>query len=252
MTSPAFKDNFSKQSDLYVKYRPHYPDELYAYLQALTAEHHLAWDCGTGNGQAATGIAKYYDQVVATDPSEAQIKNALGCKNVAYAVGPAERSGLENNSVDLITIANALHWFDFDLFNKEALRVLKPGAVIAAWGYGNPSHSAAIDQVITRFHDEIIGSYWLPENRLVEKNYSTVPFPFEEIQAPVFKIEKMLGFTDLIGLFGTWSAVQHCKDKTGKDPVAQIEEELKKAWKELSEEKRFTWKLALKVGRNKL
>jgi SAM-dependent methyltransferase len=248
MTS-SFKDNFSKQSDLYVKYRPHYPESLYEYLQTLTSEHTLVWDCGTGNGQAALGIANYYDKVIATDPSETQIKNAFACRNVIYSVSPAEYSGLENNSVDLITIANALHWFDFELFNKEATRVLKPQGVIAAWGYGNPSHAPELDKIITYFHDEVIGPYWLPENRLVEKNYSTVPFPFAEIRTPAFKIEKSLSFNDLIGLFGTWSAVQRYKDKTGKDPVIQIEEELKKAWKDLSGEKIFTWRLVLKVGR---
>lgn len=249
MSDLSFKDNFSRQSDLYVKYRPQYPSELYSYLQGLTEEHQLAWDCGTGNGQAALGIAKHYARVVATDPSEEQIRNAFPHKNVFYSVKTAEHSGLQDQSVDLITAANALHWFDFERFNKEANRVLKPGGVIAAWGYGNPSHSEEIDRVITHFHDEIIGAYWLPENRLVEKKYSTIPFPYSEITAPLFKIEKDLGFKDLTGLFGTWSAVQRYKDRNGNDPVKKIEEDLKAAWQDLSVQKPFTWNLVLRVGR---
>jgi SAM-dependent methyltransferase len=247
-----FKDNFSKQSDLYLRYRPHYPDELYQYLASLTTGKKLAWDCGTGNGQAAIGIANYYETVVATDPSEQQITNAIPYENVSYSVSKAEQSPLAENSVDLITVANALHWFEFDKFYTEVNRVLKPGGVLAAWAYGNPSHSDRVDKVITYFHDVVLGDYWLNENRLVEKKYSTVPFPFSELVTPDFKIKRELSRNDLVGLFHTWSAVQRYKDRNGKDPVALIEKDLDTAWDGGPLPKLFTWELVLKAGRKPL
>lgn len=242
-----FKDHFSKQSDIYLKYRPHYPEGLYAYLSSLCKHHELAWDCGTGNGQAATGIAGYFKRVIATDPSEQQIKNAAPCKNVEYSVSSAENSMLINESVDLITIANALHWFNLDDFFKEAKRILKPGGILAAWCYGNPASSTKIDSLINTFHDGIIGEYWLPENRLVEKKYSTISFPFKEIKNPGFKIERSMYFDDLVGLLNTWSAVQRYKDKNGKTPLIDFEKELSSFWKDKSAPKTFTWDLTIKI-----
>ena len=246
---PAFKDNFSKQAELYLKFRPQYPDGLYTYLASLTNEHELVWDCGTGNGQAALGLAGQYAQVVATDPSEEQIRNAFPCKNVRYEVSAAEQSTLPAHSVDLITVANALHWFAFDAFYAEADRVLKPGGILAAWCYVTPSGSPEINSLISYLHDVILGDYWLPENRLVEKKYSTIPFPYTILETPIYTIEKYLSCAELEGLFHTWSAVQRYKDKTGQDPVALIKKDLETAWGNTSDKKMFTWELTLKVGR---
>ncbi len=247
--SSTFKDNFSKQAELYARYRPLYPEQLYNYLSSLCSQHKLAWDCGTGNGQAALGIARHFEKVIATDPSEQQIKMARSCNNVSYSVSRAENSPLDTGSADLITVANALHWFDFDAFYREAQRVLKPGGILAAWSYANPSHSPEFDKVTDRYHDEIIGGYWLPESWLVIKKYTTLPFPYTPIVSPEFKIEKQLAFDDLVGLFNTWSATQRYKDEHGKDPVKLIERELAEAWGDKTHKKIFTWDLALKIGR---
>src|ERR1051325_10295174 len=120
----TFKDNFSKQSDIYAIYRPHYPTGLYSYLASLTKSHKLAWDCGTGNGQAAIGLTDFYDRIIATDASEQQIKNAVVHQKISYHVSTAENNVIETNSIDLLTVANALHWFDFDVFYREVKRVL--------------------------------------------------------------------------------------------------------------------------------
>lgn len=246
-----FKDNFSKQSDVYLRYRPQYPGALYDYLVSLCAGRELAWDCGTGNGQAAVDLAAFFDRVIATDPSEQQINNAMVHDKVSYAVAKAEEAPLNDNSVDLLTVATALHWFDFDRFYPEAKRVMKPDAVIAAWAYGNPAGEPEINALIDQLHDNILGDYWLVENRLSENNYQNVPFPFEEIKGPEFKIEKLLNFEELTGLFNTWSAVQRYKDKNGSNPVQLIENELLLIWGDKEEPKLFTWQLALRVGRNK-
>lgn len=245
----TFSDHFSKQSDIYARYRPTYPDELFSYLSSLTEEHTLAWDCGTGNGQAAISLSHFYDQVTATDPSEQQIKNATPNNKVTYLVENAENNSLLSNSVDIITIANALHWFNFDSFYKEVHRVLKNNGVIAAWSYALPKITPDIDVIVKAFHNGPLGKYWLPQNRLVEKEYTTIPFPFELISAPSFKSKKNMNLEDLIGYFNTWSATQHFINENNSNPTMKLKEELSGVWGDAHSEKQLTWNLVLKVGR---
>jgi SAM-dependent methyltransferase len=245
----VFKDNFSKQADIYVKYRPLYPTELYSFLSSLTEDHEIVWDCGTGNGQAAIGLATFYNQIIATDPSEQQIKNCLPNEKVIYLVEKAESTSIRSNSVDLLTIANALHWFDFEVFYKEAVRVLKNNGVIATWTYGLPLISPEIDKIIKQFHDQTLNDYWLPENRLVEKEYATIPFPFQQINSPQFFYEKPMKLDGLIGYLNTWSATQRFINENKFNPTEQLREDLLSVWKDVDLEKKLTWKLILKVGR---
>jgi SAM-dependent methyltransferase len=245
----TFKDNFSKQSDIYVKYRPHYPDELYTFLSSLTDEHEVAWDCGTGNGQAAIGLATFYNEIIATDPSEKQIKNCLPNEKIKYLVEKAENTSIQSNSVDLLTIANALHWFDFEVFYKEADRVLRNNGVIAAWAYGLPLISPDIDMIVKRFHDRTLNDYWLSENRLVEKEYETIPFPFQQISSPEFFYEKSMSLNDLIGYLNTWSATQRFINENKFNPTELLKKDLTNVWNDIDAEKKLTWKLILKVGR---
>lgn len=244
-----FKDNFSKQSAAYARFRPTYPPELFAYLASLTPAHDLAWDCGTGNGQAALGLADYYAQVYATDPSEQQIAHARPHERVRYRVQQAEAPTLDDHSVDLVTVAQALHWFRFDAFYAAVKRVLKPGGIFAAWAYGLPSVTPAVDVLINRFHHETVDAFWQPENRLIEKEYRTIPFPFEELPAPPFLMRKELTLADVTGLLRSWSAVQRYIDAHGTDPVNGLEPELARAWGNPQEAKTATWKLILKTGR---
>ena len=241
-----FKDNFSVQSDIYVKYRPHYPAELFLWLSSLTPKHNLVWDCGTGNGQAAIYLAEYYDKVIATDPSEKQISNAIPHAKVTYKVEKAENNSLGTHAADLITVANALHWFDFDNFYHEVKRVLIPGGIFAAWAYGLPVITPEIDAVVRKLHDETLGPFWLAENRLVEKEYTTVPFPFELLDAPEFFYEKKFTLKDYIGALNTWSATQRFIQQKGYNPVDEVYDTLKNIW---ADEQLVRWKLILKVGK---
>lgn len=243
-----FKDFFSKQSDIYVKYRPSYPAELYTFLAGLTGKHDLAWDCGTGNGQAATSLAAYYHKVIATDPSAKQIENAIAHPKVEYRVEKAEHSGLANASVDLVTIANALHWFDFNSFYSEVRRVARKGAVIAAWACPTPHIEPEIDKIIFDYHDHVLNDYWRAENRLVENEYRDIPFPFEPIKAPQFRIEKMMDLDGVMGYLNTWSATQRFMEKNGHNPADEVREKLHRIWHDGSQ-KKLLWNLPMKIGR---
>lgn len=243
-----FKDNFSKQSSAYKKYRPSYPQELFRYLSDLCGEHTLAWDCGTGNGQSAVGLANYFEKVYATDPSEQQISNAVSHPKIIYKVEKAENSRLENNSVNIITVAQALHWFDFEKFYSEVNRVLKPDGIIAVWTYSLPKISPEIDKIILHLHDNIVGRFWQKENQFVTKEYKTIPFPFKQTKAPSFLFQKEITFEDLKGLLNSWSATQRYKDETGIDPLTEIDIDLQNNWKKKDKKKLATWTIFLKVG----
>jgi SAM-dependent methyltransferase len=248
LTTMDFKDNFSKQSGIYARFRPQYPPELYTYLASLTTQHETAWDCGTGNGQAAIGLAELYQHIIATDPSEQQIANAFSHPNITYKVEKAEETSIPDHSIDLVTVANALHWFDFEAFYKEVRRTLKPNGIIAAWAYQNPSISPELDSIITKLHDEILGNYWLTENRYVEKAYTTIPFPFKEIESPQFYSEKTMDLNDFVGFLNTWSATQRFIRQNNTNPVDMLYEELLNSWGVIDHKKTISWKLILKVG----
>ena len=244
-----FKDYFSKQAGHYQNYRPGYPVDMFTWLASLTGSHELAWDCGTGNGQAAVGLTAYYKKIYATDPSEQQLTHAVTHKQITYRVEKAEETALAAASVDIITVSQALHWFDFDRFYAEVNRVLKPDGVLAVWTYGMPAISDAVDAVIRYFHDTILHGYWKPGNQLVAEKYHTIPFPFQEIETPPFTIHKKLALKDLIGLLHSWSAVQRYQNKNGKNPIDEIEADLEKAWKRGDRLQASEWEIHMRVGR---
>ncbi|MCI0490135.1 MAG: class I SAM-dependent methyltransferase [Blastocatellia bacterium] len=243
------KDYFSEVAVDYGRYRPRYPKELFEYLASTTARRERAWDCATGNGQAALGLAAHFDQIIATDLSEKQLSNAVRHERINYLISPAENVDIESDSIDLITVAQALHWLDFDGFYKEAHRVLRRDGVIAVWAYKFVHVSPSIDSVLEEFHDKTVKPYWRPENSLVDEKFYSLPFPFEEIAPPQFDIEAAWNLDHLIGFLGTWSAVQTFKEVNGSDPVELITEDLKRMWGDPALEKRVTWPLYLRVGR---
>jgi ubiquinone/menaquinone biosynthesis C-methylase UbiE len=245
----TFKDHFSGHAGDYTRYRPSYPHALFAWLAAQVPQHERAWDCATGNGQAAVGLAEFFADVVATDASDSQIAAAKPHARVRYAVAPAECSGLAAHSLDLITVGQALHWFDFTAFYAEAARVLKPGGVLAAWSYGLMQITPAVDAAVWRLYEPIAGSYWPPERRYVEEQYRTLPFPFPEIAAPKFAMEAQWTLEQLTGYLATWSAVQRYRKEQGGDPLELIVGELGAAWGDAETARKVVWPMFMRVGR---
>ncbi len=197
-------------------------------------------------------LAPRFDEVVATDASPEQIAAAVPCVGVRYSVAPAEASGLESASVDLVTVAQALHWFDHDRFYAELRRVARPGAVIAAWTYtlANVRDAAEgpVNDIIQSFYRQM-APWWPPERAHVEAGYRTIPFPFEPIEAPAFEMRARWSADRLVGYFGTWSAVLRYRRETGSDPLDRLTQRLREAWPDPDEAKEIRWPIAMRLGR---
>ncbi|WP_342645061.1 class I SAM-dependent methyltransferase [Mucilaginibacter sp. CSA2-8R] len=242
------KDNFSTRSDLYAKFRPTYPDGLFAFLLSQVLHRENAWDCGTGNGQVAGQLATYFKQVYGTDISQQQLDNAVQLPNITYSKQPAEQTNFTANSFDLIVVAQAIHWFKFNEFYAEVKRTLKPGGVLAVMGYGVISITPKVDAVVNKLYSNIIGPFWDTERRYIDENYQTIPFPFEELTFPQFTINQHWTVQHLIGYLETWSAVKHYQKQNGTNPVNLIKDELIEAWGKPME-RQITFPVLLRVGK---
>jgi SAM-dependent methyltransferase len=246
----SFPDHFSGVAGAYAEHRPRYPDRLFAWLAELAGRRELAWDCATGSGQAAVALANHFDRVIATDASEAQIAAAVAHPRVEYRVGPAESSGLAPDSADLVTVGQALHWFDRPPFYAEAQRVLRPNGVLAAWTYGfSTLGDPGADAALRRFYSETVGPYWPPERALVDAGYRTIDFPFEEIGLPEIAMEADWPLAAFLGYVGTWSAVTRFRAERGVDPVPQLAEALRPHWGDPLARRLIRWPLAIRAGR---
>lgn len=232
------KDNFSKQADLYAKYRPQYPVGLYDFIYKHCAHFDNAWDVATGNGQAAFVLAQKFNRVEATDISAKQIEKATLRSNIHYSVRSAEQSNFINKSFDLITVAQALHWFDFPLFFAEVERTLKKGGVFATWCYGLNSVTPEIDALTLHFYQNIIGAYWDKERKHIENKYNSIPFPWSMKDAQfTYSIE--FSADEYLGYLSTWSSVQHYIKKNNNNPIDLIENELREKWGNKSKQVNF-------------
>lgn len=245
----TFKDHFSGHAADYAAYRPGYPRALFDFIADLPERRDLALDCATGNGQAAVEIAGYFDRVIATDASAQQIAHAEAHPKVEYRVAPAEASGLADGTVDLVTVAQGLHWFDFDRFYAEVRRILAPGGVVAAWTYNLARVAPEVDAVVDRLAYKEVVSYWPPERRWVDEEYRTIPFPFREVETPRFEYEARWPLDRLVLYMRTWSSCQRYQKETGRDPIEIVREELESAWGDPNEPRRIHWPVFLRAGR---
>lgn len=241
------KDLFSGHAKDYAAFRPVYPQALYKFIYQHVEKFDQAWDCGTGNGQVAHVLAQSFTLVHASDISARQLEHAAKKENIIYHNQGAEQTNFENNSFDLITIGQAIHWFDRDKFYKEVMRISKPNGIIAAFGYNPVRSTSAFDKILNWFYYDVIYPYWDTERKVVEDQYQTISFPFEEIPSPEFSINLVWSVEDVHGYVSTWSAVQNFIKKNGYNPVDELTEKIKPLWKKEKESVYFP--VFLRLGR---
>lgn len=245
----TFKDLFSGHSDLYVRARPHYPEALFDWIATKAPARSRAWDAGCGNGQASVALAARFEQVIATDPSEKQLGNAAANPRIDYRNEAAEHTTLANRSIDAITVAQALHWFDLGAFIEEVQRVARPGALFAAWCYANCSVTPAVDAVIAHLYEDILGTYWSPERKLVDEGYASLALPFAAVEVPAFEMRVDWNLRQLLAYLTSWSAAQKYLKATGEGAVASVADELAAAWHEPEHVRTVRWTLGVRAGR---
>lgn len=224
------KDNFSVQSDNYVTYRPGYPDALFEWIYSHCSHFGRALDCATGNGQAAIKLSSKFELVNAIDISINQLEKSFLASNIYYSVEKAEQPSFAENSFDLITVAQALHWFDHKTYFEQMYKVAKPGAFFAAWGYGLVRVNEDVNTILDDFYTNVTGPYWDEERKHIDNKYKSIPCPFPQIPSPEFEISYNWTAQHMLGYLNTWSAVQHYIKKNDINPVSMIEEQLIKIW----------------------
>ncbi len=243
-------DHFSSVARAYARYRPAYPADLFTVLAGLASRHGRAWDCGAGSGQASEGLRSHFSAVVATDISPAQLASGSGRTGLHRVVAAAERCPLADGSIDLVAVAQALHWIDLSAFYSEVRRVVLPGGVVAVWSYDLALlGDVKLDRAFRHFYDVTVGDYWPPERRLVDAGYRGISFPFAETTVPPFSMSADWTLDDLLGYVGTWSAVSRYRAETGADPVEMLGELLESIWGGREARRRIEWPLIVRAGR---
>jgi ubiquinone/menaquinone biosynthesis C-methylase UbiE len=244
------EDRFSKQAAVYAQFRPEYPRELFEFIIQHVPSKQLCWDCATGNGQAARTLASYFKKIIATDLSADQIREASLHPKISYHCVSAENANLEPQSVDLIAVAQALHWFNFDIFYSNAKRTLKKNGLLAAWGYDFFSITPELDEILDPYGRVFLKDYWSDKNWLLIGGYKNIPFPFTRIEVPQFYLNVEWNFHQLKGYLDSWSASQKFKDKNHSDPFDEIKLKVESLWGDKLTKKQVSWKLHSLIGIN--
>jgi SAM-dependent methyltransferase len=244
-----FKDHFSRLAANYASFRPRYPAALFDFLAQSCRQRDCAWDCACGSGQATMDLAARFAVVIATDASAAQVAAARPHSNVRYRVASAEASGLDSSSVDIVTVAQALHWFELAAFYAEVERVLRPAGVLAVWTY-NVAHvaGASIERLLQEFYWDTLQSYWPAERELVESGYRTLTLPYPEMTAPAFAMQAQWSLQQLIGYVRSWSATARYVERNGADPAVLLEKALLPEWGDPDLLRCISWPLSLRLG----
>jgi SAM-dependent methyltransferase len=240
---------FATEAARYAHLRPTYPEDLFAFLSTTVASREAAWDCATGNGQAATHLAGYFDRVIATDESAEMIAQAPRKPRIEYRVAEAEDSDIDARSVDLVAVASAIHWFDLSRFYAEVRRVVRPGGVIAAWTYYTPVFGNEIDAIIERLAHDVLADYWDERLHYVVDEFHDLPFPFEPIEAPPFRTDMRWSMDDLLGYFETWSSSVKYREANGARPTDLIRGDLARAWGDPDRKQDLHFPLYMRLGR---
>ena len=238
------QDHFSSIATAYKDGRITYPEGLYEFLISLCEERNCAWDCATGTGQAADDLSEYFDRVIATDISDSLLSHAKNKENIEFKTATAEESGIATASVDLVTVAQAVHWFDFELFWKEVDRVLKPNGTLAYWGYVWPQVSDRVDSFLLSFRKKI-ENYWPERSKHLHAGYENIAAPFKRIENPDFTITENWTPSQYLKHLSSWSGTRYHDEATKIDLVSETEKELNERWGD--ECHRVQWPLILKV-----
>ncbi len=244
----GFKDHFSGHADDYSRYRPGYPAALYEYLIEHCAATDVAWDCATGNGQVARDLTHWFKQVIATDASAQQISNAPAQDGVEFRVATAEEPGIAENSLDLVTVGQALHWFDIPRFMRVAEQLLKSGGVFAAWTYHQNRITPEIDAVTFYLYEDMLGPYWPPERVFVESAYADIEMPFTKLPFPAAIMQEEWTLAEFLGYLNTWSAGKRFATDHGFNPVAELELRFEQAWGKAERKRNVYWPLHGRIG----
>ncbi|MEZ4473655.1 MAG: class I SAM-dependent methyltransferase [bacterium] len=242
----GFADHFSTQAADYARFRPTYPETLFAQVAALAPARGVVWDCATGNGQAALALAAHFDRVLATDGAAAQLANAAPHPRVTYALGTAEASGLADASVDAITVAQAAHWFDLPRFEAECRRVGRPGAPVILWGYTFAHITPAVDAALAPLLADV-ESFWPPGRDRLDAGYEHLVWDLPPVAFPATAMTACWSVEAFLGYLRTWSSVVAHQRGTGVDAVARYTPGLRAAWGEGT--RTVTWPLTQKAGR---
>lgn len=241
------KDLFSAQSELYQQARPTYPQSLIDSLIQQLKGFDRAWDCGAGSGQLTRLIAPYFQQVIATDLSQNQLDQAPALSNVSYLQQAAEQCTFPDQYFDLITVAQAIHWFDFEKFYAQVKRTLKADGLFAVIGYGLLTlEDAFLNDRLQQLYHQTLNGFWDAERRYIDEQYQSIPFPFQDIPMPQFQIELHWTGQQLWDYLQTWSAVQHYQDHMRVSALADLQDILL-----IRQPMRVTFPLLLRVGRQR-
>ena len=244
-----FSDHFSGVASDYVAFRPQYPVELFDWLASVCQRHDVAWDCACGSGQASRPLVSYFGMVVGTDASPTQVAAAEAIENIRFVVAASERTPLADGTFDLVTVAQALHWFVGETFFEEVRRVVRPGGVFAAWTYGMPNIVYdAVENVVHDFINVSLEPYWPPEIQMVLNGYDSIDLPFEELESPAFELKVDWPLERFLGFARTWSAVGRYVEELGEDPVLRLAAELEEVWEDEEALLPVSYRLDLRAG----
>ena len=241
-------DHFSGFAQTYASFRPTYPDGLFRWLADNAPSPQHAWDCATGNGQAAHSLANHFDHVTATDVSSTMIAAAQPNPKITFQVAPAESNDIPAHSVDLITVAQALHWFELPPFWTRCRHALKPRGLLAIWGYLLPQVTESVDALVTKYHDETVGPFWPPDRQPLLDGYASINPPATPIVSPPFEMHAEWNVEQLIGMLDSWSATHRARAATKTDPLASLIPQLHTAWG-TSTLRSVSWPLVIRVFR---
>lgn len=243
---------FNDKAELYARARPVYPQEVYRYLSSLCPLKNLVWDSACGNGQAAISLVEEFDNVFASDVSSEQIKRAKVHPRINYETSSSEAVNLENESCDLVCVAQALHWFDYDSFWPEVQRVLKPDGIFSAFGYTWPSVSKNIDAVIENSILKSIESFWAPQNKLLWNHYRDLEIPFERIDSPRFTMSANWNLDEYFNFLHTFSATRRCMEAVGDKFFQEAYRQVSDLWGDPQQKKLVGLDFVFYAGRKQM